>query len=168
MKKKIFGVIIFCLVMAAVSAQEVKSFLTAGAVDSFVKNYTKIQTDLEGLGNKYDHVFDSMEGSDATNMIERIQAIKMPDEIEQIFKKYGMGDQGLVKMTIILMGTSALYLEDVVKEQEAQYANIPELADAFKQSKLQIEDLKKSISKSDMALITARKDALVALLLESE
>ncbi|QQO08641.1 hypothetical protein [Breznakiella homolactica] len=165
MKRKYLLVLFICI-GAAVFAQSGSpaAVLSAGDVDAFIKNFESIQADLEKLGPVYENFAESFDPEDNPNIMAQVQAMPVPAEIKQVFRKNGLGDNGWPKMIAILLGASAIYMEDALKSQEAEFMAVPQMAEYFEQLKLQVKMLKDSIHPSDIRLIDQRKADLIPLI----
>lgn len=165
MKRAVSGIFIFLIISVGVFAQTApEAILSAADVDAFIKNYGKIQSELEKMEGKYDDVFSSVEFDNPAKTLEQIRSIKIPAEIDQVFSKYGMGDRGFVKMYIITVAAAALYLEDMIKEMQAEGGDTPGFAEVAQGLMATVDSIKISINKNDLSLVYEDKETILDLM----
>ena len=171
-KKILASILVLCLCGASFAQTAPKKILAAKDIDAFISNHAAIETDLEALGDKYDKYFDipganpeaSPAGSvpDMAAAINALRATKVPEEVQAIMRKHGMGDNGFEKYIVISYGFGALYLEKMLKMQSASQARTPEMKPYMDQAQQSVAQMKATVDGSDLALVSARLDDLAA------
>lgn len=173
-------VVLLCLAFATIGVTAVaqsagqaapKKILTAKEVGSYIANKKAIEADLEALGDKYSEYFEDIEveSPEASNVDPAVafadmRAMKIPAEIQAVMKKNGLGDNGYEKFLVITYGFGALYFERQIDAQLAGQTASPEMKPFIDQMKLAAAQMKAGVHSSDLALISARYDDLVAVM----
>lgn len=165
MKRTLAVVVFVCLVAAGIAAQTApKKILSGKDIDAFVSNFDAIERDFDALGDKYDEYFMTGSGQDAaaspSATIAMMRAKAVPEEVKAILKKHGLGDNGFEKMIVISAGFGALEMDSSIAAQEQEYADYPEMTTYLDAAKKQVAELKASIHKDDLSLLSARSSAL--------
>ncbi|HPO01717.1 hypothetical protein K7J14_05415 [Treponema zuelzerae] len=171
MKKRslIIAALLFAASASLVWAQEApKKVLSAKDVSAFISNYDSIQTDMDALGDKYDDFFDMEDetAADPGAMIAYVRGLSIPAEIQGVFKKNGFGDNGFEKFIVISYGASVIYMEEMMATQMDEYKDMPEMQAYIEQASAGVKAMRETLHDSDLSLIKARKDELIALLME--
>jgi hypothetical protein len=142
-----------------------KKVLSSKDVESFATNFEALNGDLDALGDKYDSLFATDENASPSEILIKLRSTKVPQEIQAILKKNGLGENGFEKLMIITIGFSALEMETYLNEQQAQYGNSPEIQPYIDQGMTQVKELKAAIHKDDLALLESKHDLLYPLLM---
>lgn len=142
-----------------------KKVLSSKDVESFATNFEALNGDLDALGDKYDNLFATDENASPSEILTKLRSTKVPQEIQAILKKNGLGENGFEKLMIITIGFSALEMETYLNEQQAQYGSSPEIQPYIDQGMTQVNELKAAIHKDDLALLAAKHDLLYPLLM---
>ncbi len=148
------------------AAEPPKKYLSEADVQAFLKNFRQIEKDFEALGESYEEILDiSEDGSDAgyPASLASLLAVDVPADVERILKKNGLSSPSFAKYMVISYSIMILYMEKGMKEQQVQYASMPEVAQSLDQAMAEIETMKKEIHPSDLALVGRNLDALAAL-----
>lgn len=145
-------------------AQTPKKVLSAGDIDAFIKNFNAMEADLEALGDKYDDYFGFQEADDPdydfVANFNKIRTIKIPAEVEAIYRKHGLGNNGLEKTMVITIGVSVVLGEQMM----AAYADMPEAALYMDTMKAQFDLMRSIIHPDDIALVSKRATEIAAVL----
>jgi hypothetical protein len=167
MKRTLAIIAAICFVAVSLAAQTApKKVLTGKDIDAFVANFDKIEEELEALGDKYDDYFKTGVEPEDSQMpspgktIALMRAKEVPAEVKSVFKRHGLGDNGFEKMIVISAGFGALEMESAIKSQEQEYAEFPDMATYLEAAKSQVAELKSSIHKDDLSLVSSRADEL--------
>lgn len=170
MSKKWLPAILFLLACSLSFAQEKpNNILVASDIDAFVGNYAGIQTDLDGLGNKYDSFFDpdgtaaAQASADPSSSFIRLRDGTPPDEVQAIFRNHGLGDNGFAKYLVISFGVSVLYMEKVLASQDPSFSATPEAQAYFEQVTAMVKNMRATVHPDDLALLSARQDELIGI-----
>jgi len=143
--------------------------LASADIDAFVGNYTAIQTDLTGLGDKYNSFFDpdgntaDQASADPTASYIRLRDATAPDEVQAIFKNHGLGDNGFAKYLVISFGVSVLYMEKMLAIPDPAYSATPEAKAYFDQVSLMVKNMRAAVNADDLTLLTKRQDELIGI-----
>jgi hypothetical protein len=172
MQKKIVFVLELVFLCCAVFAEGTpKKVLSARDVDAFIANNEAITADLDRLGDKYNDYFDvaALEGSAADPAevrmaIANLRATKVPGEVQSVFKKNGMGDNGFEKYIVIVYGYGSLYFDKMLREQLAGKPVTPEMRPYVDQAAASVDIMKASVHKDDLSLLSSRLNDLIAIL----
>jgi hypothetical protein len=167
MKKLAAAVALLCVAALVFAQSEPKKVLSAKDVDGFITNYATIEADLDALGDKYAEFFNadtSSEEDDISKMIANTRALKVPDEIQAILKKDGLGDNGFEKFMVITFGFYAIYMEMNLDAEAFLSSEDPEMKAIYDEYMAMVNNMKDAIHKDDLKVIEARKDDLLALL----
>ena len=169
MFKKISIIIMLCLISSLTFAQTApKQVLSEKDINNFITNYKKIMDAFDILDDKYSHLFDSIDENSGFEGMIKMRSIKVPAEIQDIFRKNGLGDNGFEKVLIIIQGTMVVVMEDDIKslseKLEANKEWAETMAESIKQSREAVKTLKNSINNRDLALINSKKDKLIEIL----
>lgn len=170
MKKCIALCVCLTLALCAVSAQAPKKILSNGDIDAFVKNMPTIDAELSALGDKYNDFFEpamSESASPSENMAT-IRAINPPDEIKDILKKNGLGNNGFEKIIVITAAFGVVEMEEAFAGQNEQMQDNPEMQSYMDEAMKQLDELKASVHKDDFALVTKRRADIAGVLSASE
>ena len=167
MKRTLAVLAAICLVAVSLAAQAApKKVLSGKDIEAFIANFDGIERDMDALGEKYDEYFEAedQDGTASPSMIiAQMRARKVPEEVKAILKKHGLGDNGFEKIIVISAGFGALEMDSSIVAQEQEYADYPEMAGYLDQAKQQTSELKASIHKDDLSLISARSNELRTL-----
>lgn len=168
MLKKLSTIILFCLIGALAFAQPAapapKQLLSEKEINSFITNYKQIMAAFDTLGNKYDHLFKDIDEKGGFESLLKMRKIAAPAEIQDVFKKNGLGNNGFEKAMVIIQGTMVILMEDDINSIEAEAGKDPKIAASIKEAKDEIKPLKDSINSKDLALLSNKKDELFKLL----
>ncbi len=172
MTKRLFALTVFFCVASLVFAQASapKKVLTSKDIDIFVANYPAIEADFAALGDKYDKLLEpemdmnmSMDDS-FSSAVSRARATKVPAEISAILKKHGLGDNGFEKIMVISYGFMTLEWERAIDEQLSAPGMTPEMKSYMAGASEPVYEMKKTIHKDDLALISTKRTALSGVL----
>ncbi len=170
MIKRLSALAIFACMAVLLSAQTPapKKVLTAKDVDIFVAKYPAIEADFEALGDKYDDLLETDMSDPSTGSfgtaIAQVRATKVPAEIAAILKKHGLGENGFEKIMVISFGFVSLEMENAVKEQVNAPGMTPEMKSYMDGALMQVEEMKSSIHKDDLALIASKRAGIAEVL----
>ncbi|MCL2294213.1 MAG: hypothetical protein FWC36_05050 [Spirochaetes bacterium] len=147
MLKKLSAIMLFCLISSLAFAQTApRQILSEKDINNFIANYEQIMDAFELLEDKYGYLFDEIDGTGAELMV-KLRSVVVPEEIQEILRKNGLGDNGFEKAMLIIQGIRLAYMEEYIKQiREA------------------IRPLEDSIDSRDLALINSRRDELFELL----
>ena len=164
MLKKIFiAAFLVCIGVFAFAQAQPKAILSKADVDTFVKNYAKINEILDSYDaelSSLDTDFSGMAGKTITDMINKARNFSVSAKLRGDLAKFGLGNNGFEKCMVIIYGMTAIYMEEILKGVGGG-DNSKEVNDMIKN---QINPMKAAIHAGDFKLITAQKDALIALL----
>ena len=170
MLKKGFFAILLLLICSLSFAQELpKKILAAADIDTFLGNYAGIQTDLGGLGNKYDSFFDpegnsaNQANADPAAAFNRLRNATAPDEVQSIFRNHGLGDNGFAKYLVISYGVSVLYMEKLLTAPDPAYTASPEAKAYFEHVTALVKNMRSTVNADDLSLLATRQDELIGL-----
>lgn len=169
--KKFLSFAVFVLVLCSLSVAQTtapKKVLTAKDIDIFVAKYPAIEADFEALGDKYDDLLDTDIGDPSLGSfgaaIAQARATKVPAEIAAILKKHGLGENGFEKIMVISFGFVSLEMENVVKEQVNAPGMTSEMKSYMDGALMQVNEMKASIHKDDLALIASKRAGIAEVL----
>jgi len=169
LKKGFFGILLLLMCVFSFAQEMPKKILVAADIDTFLGNFAGIQTDLGGLGNKYDSFFDP-EGTsgDQTNAdpaaaFIRLRDATAPDEVQSIFRNHGLGDNGFAKYLVISFGVSVLYMEKMLALPDPSYTATPEAKAYYDQVTDLVKGMRASVNPDDISLLATRQDELIGL-----
>ncbi len=167
MKRTLAVFAVACFAALALTAQTApKKVLTGKDIDVFVENFDKIESELNALGDKYEDYFKTeIEPEDGQmpspgKTIALMRAKEVPAEVKAVFKRHGLGDNGFEKIIVISAGFGALEMESAIRSQEQEYAEFPDMATYLEAAKSQVAELKASVHKDDLSLLSSRADEL--------
>lgn len=167
MKRPVIAVLLLCAMAAvAFGAPAPKKVLSAKDIDIFLANYEAMSTEFDSMETVNNDLFAEVEGESVSDMITRFRAITVPDEMQAILKKYGLGANGFDKMLVISLGYRSLVLEDAIVQLEAMVAEQPDMEGYLTMYKDQLTELKTVFHPDDIALLKS-KQADLAVLLDS-
>jgi phage-related protein len=167
MKRFALGVFALCVAVSALSAQGApKKILASKDIDNFIKNYDALSADLNALEGKYDDVLAVADGENMTpsQSFKAMRAVKVPAEIQGIFNKHGMGNDGFEKFVVITASAGIAEALESLESQKGAYAEYPEMMQYMEQTKAQMEAMKAEINPADFSLVASRKSDLIPLL----
>jgi len=161
--------VVLCLAaLSFAQAPAAKKILTAKDVDVFVAKYPAIEADFEALGDKYDDLLspdmDDTSAMDFGSVIAQARATKVPAEITAILRKHGLGDNGFEKIMVITFGFMTLEWERVMNEQLSDPAMTPEMKSYMAGASEQVNEMKASIHKDDLALISSKRTGIAGII----
>lgn len=142
-----------------------KKILAAKDIDAFIANFETLNADLDAVGDKYDDVFKTSEDAGPAQILKDLRKVKVPQEIKDILKKNGLGENGFEKLMVITIGFSAIEMEKYLDAQREQYAQAPDAQEFIDQSMAQVKEIKTVIHKDDLALLTNKREALYPVLM---
>lgn len=158
--KRIAFIICIAVLTSGVFAQEAKAILTAQDIDIVVRNYSSIDAELDMIDEEYDGLLDfESDGILNPGFITQLRAIKVPESYQAVFRKFGLGNNGLEKIIVIMIGTTIVSLESMLGE----FIAYPEMDNKAAETGLFLSMLKSSIHASDLALIKSRFSELADL-----
>lgn len=171
--KRIVGSLLFVfLVVGFIFAQGApKKILSSRDVSAFITNFAAIESDLEELEDVFDGVLESAGFTDESTELESFETmrtLKMPAEIQAVFKKHGMGSNGFEKMVVITTGYSMLEMDEQMKLYADQYQDVAEMEPFLEEVQEVTAALRNSIHDADYTLIESRKADLKFLLYNDE
>lgn len=174
-KRTVIGIFALFMCVSAFAQTEPKKVLSAEDVDAFIVNQVAIQTDLEALGDKYNDYFQLPEGDAETaadgniaDSINRLRSVKIPDEVQEIMRKHGLGDNGFEKYIVISYCFGALYFDQMINMRFSGQTLNPEMQAYMDQMKAGVEQMKASVHANDLALVSTRLADLAAVLGDGE
>ncbi|MCL2480529.1 MAG: hypothetical protein FWF38_02345 [Spirochaetaceae bacterium] len=167
MLKKLSAILLFCLISALAFAQTApKQVLSEKDINSFIVNYKQIMEAFDLLGDKYDHIFEGIDTSEGFSAMIKMRSVKVPEEIQNILKKNGLGDNGFEKAMVIIQGTGAILVEEDLENLNAEAGKDPRISEYIKEARAGIKPLKDSINSKDLDLIKSKKAELFKVLNE--
>jgi hypothetical protein len=152
---------------SAAAVQNVPKVLSSTDIDAFIANFNKIDIELSALGDKYDELFSGPEDSSPAVLSAAIHSSEVPPEVQSVFRKYGLGNNGFEKVMVITLGFTLLEMDDMLALQakDGQSADVKASIDAALD---QIKGMKSAIHSSDLALVDARREQLRPALTDIE
>lgn len=171
MRKLVTVLVLAVFAASMVAAQaSVKKILKDKDIDAFIANFEALEADLDALEGKYDHIFAEMEGigegEDLGATFIALRSLDMPEEIQDVFKKHGLGANGFEKMIVITAAYQSLEMDSQVALFREQYKDNPEMEPYLDQADAQNESLRKALHADDMKLVKKRQEDLRALFAE--
>ncbi|HNQ98044.1 MAG TPA: hypothetical protein PKH81_08125, partial [Treponemataceae bacterium] len=97
-----------------------------------------------------------------------MRAINPPDEIKDILKKNGLGNNGFEKIIVITAAFGVVEMEEAFAGQNEQMQDNPEMQSYMDEAMKQLDELKASVHKDDFALVTKRRADIAGVLSASE
>ena len=165
LKQIMAAVLALALVSTAVYAQAAPAkILTQNDIESFLSNFEQIQNEMEDLGDKYNDLFDSEDFESGVGLaIRSARALRMPAEIQAVFNRNGMGNNGFEKMLVITFAISSIEMQETIEENREMYSGIPEMEEYMKEFEQQILDIRSEIHADDLRLVTANRARLLEM-----
>lgn len=167
MKKIITMVLLaFFAVSFTIAQNAPKQVLNEKDVDAFIVNYHELQAELNTLNEKYDYIFDTFgneeddEIDDSVTNLRELQSIKIPEEIQTIFIKHGLGSNGFEKMIVISYAYQAIEMKEQIALLQIQFKDNSEMQSYLDILNEENTSLSASLHKNDMTLIKARLEDL--------
>lgn len=178
MKRSLIGLCVIFLAVATLGAQGApKRVLSPKDIDAFVANFETLSEDIEAIEERYPNLF-SPEGTDVgdgsaepdafsvrdvspVEDLRAMRATKVPDEVDAVFKKHGLGSNGFEKYIVIVSSVGVIGVLESHDGQRAAYAEYPEMIEYLSQVKTQMEAMKAEIDPADYALVESRKSELM-------
>ncbi len=167
MLKKLSTIILFCLIGSFAFAQTApKQVLSEKDINNFIVNYKQIMAAFDALGDKYNYLFKDVEAKPGFESVIKMRSIAVPEEVQAILKKNGLGDNGFEKAMVIIQGTGVIFMEEDLNSLTNEAGSDPQITEYLKQARNGIKPLKDSINSKDFVLLNNKKDELFKLLNE--
>ena len=156
--KRIICLLVFvcCVGIHAFAQPAPAQKLVASDIETFLENYEAIQTSIGALDYDLGNVFGGIEGPQ--EMMDYFKNNETPKEIQDITSAYGLGSDGLEKMTIIIISAYGFFIEymflsegiDLNDDYEHEYsAEMKEITE-------EIETVRRLVHPEDLELIRGR------------
>ena len=130
--------------------------LEASDIEAFLENYEAIQTSIATLDYDLGNVFAGVEGPQ--EMMDYFKNNETPKEIQDITRAYGLGSDGLEKMTIIIISAYGFFIEYMYLSEgidlNDEYAH--EYSTEMKEITEEIERVRRLVHPEDLELIRGR------------
>jgi len=169
MKKVLFTAVLVLATVTLVAAEAPKKVLSTADVDAFIANYDALEEDLNSLEGDYEYLFASLnedmndESVTAGDMFTNLRMVKIPEEVQAVFKKHGLGSNGFEKMAVITAAYQSVEMEQQMNLYREQFKDSPEMQPYLEMALEQMDSLKASLHESDMAVVQSRLDSLRTL-----
>ena len=165
MLKKSTIIVLFCMISSFAFAQTApKQVLSEKDLNGFIANYEKIMAAFDEIGDKYDDLFKGLDEGNGFSGLIKMRSIAVPQEIQDVLKKNGLGDNGFEKAMVIIQGFGVIGMEEDFDSLSEEAAKDPKIADYVKEARKDLKVLKDSIHTKDLALIANKKEELFNLL----
>ena len=130
--------------------------LEASDIEAFLENYEAIQTSIATLDYDLGNVFAGVEGPQ--EMMDYFKNSETPKEIQDITSAYGLGSNGLEKMTIIIISAYGFFIEYMYLSEGIDLDDISghEYSSELKEFRDEIAAVRGLVHPEDLELIRVR------------